>query len=166
MEESRDDRRVPWWAIVLLIVTSPLILALVLSVLLLHLATSVCLHTAVWCWWLPRGRDILFVYSESPVWQHHIESEILPLVRSRAVVLNWSQRKHWRFGLASAVFRHFGGDQEFNPLAVVFQPFRRARVLRFWQPFRDWKHGHGDSLRQIEAELFALVGVAKNYDAA
>jgi hypothetical protein len=162
MGQSGDARTVPWWAIALLIISFPLILALVLIVLLLRLATSVCLHAAVWCWWLPRGRQILFVYSESPVWEHHIENEILPFVRSRAVVLNWSQRKHWRFGLAAAAFRHFGGYQEFNPLAVVFQPFRRARVFRFWQPFRDWKHGHGEPLRQMEAELFAVVGVAKN----
>jgi hypothetical protein len=166
MGKSHDAGRVPWWGIILLIIASPLILALVLIVLLLHLAASVCLHMAVWCWWLPRGRYILFVYSESPVWQHHIEREILPHVRSRAVVLNWSQRKHWPLSLASAAFRHFGGYHEFNPLAVVFRPFRRARVFRFWQPFRDWKHGHGDSLLQIEAELFALIGVAKNDEAA
>lgn len=146
-----------WWVIGLLILAAPLVLLLVLLTLFFRLAASVCLHLAIWCMWLPRGRNILFVYSESPVWQHYIESNILPVVRSRAVVLNWSQRKQWRFGVATAAFRHFGGHDAFNPLAVVFRPFRPARVFRFWQPFRDWKHGRGKSLRQLQAELFALI---------
>jgi hypothetical protein len=56
-------------------------------------------------------------------------------------------------------FRHFGGYREFNPLAVVFRPFRRTHKFRFWKPFRDWKHGCPDTLRQIQKEFFALIRV-------
>lgn len=59
------------------------------------------------------------------------------------------------------VFRHFVGAREFNPLAVVFRPFRPARVFRFWQPFREWKHGKPDSLARLEGELFAYLGIRK-----
>lgn len=166
MSKSDHTRKAPWWVIGLTIIASPLILLLVFLALSLRLAAAVCLHVAVWCWWLPRGRDVLLVYSESPVWKDHIESTILPVLKSRAVVLNWSQRTSWRFGLARAVFHHFGGSSEFNPLAVVFQPLRRARVFRFWQPFRDWKHGREDALSKMESELFALIGVSRSEGAA
>jgi hypothetical protein len=102
----------------------------------------------------------LFVYSDSPVWHDYIEAEILPNIRRRAVVLNWSERKRWSLGLARAVFHHFSGTREFNPLAVVFRPLKRAQVFRFWQPFRDWKHGRGERLRQLQANFFRSLGVS------
>jgi len=37
------------------------------------------------------GRDILLVYSDSPIWHDYIEERILPHLGERAVVLNWSQ---------------------------------------------------------------------------
>jgi hypothetical protein len=156
-----------WWLVALLaVLLSPLIMTFLLALLALDIAAGVVLYLAVWCWWLPRGRDTLIVYSDSPVWHAHMQERVLATVGSRAVVLNWSQRRHWNFGLASAVFRYFGGKREFNPLAVVFRPFRRARVFRFWEPFRDWKHGRPQALEQVEAELFACLGLTKSDFAA
>jgi hypothetical protein len=63
---------------------------------------------------------VLLVYSDSPIWQEYITTQVLPLVRERAVVLNWSVRKKWsRSSLAFAVFHHFGGASDFNPLVVL-----------------------------------------------
>jgi hypothetical protein len=154
--------RIPWtqwWVIALLIVASPIIIPLVLIGLAVHLAIRLGLHIAVWCWWLPRGHDTLFVHSDSPVWQRHIQAEILPAIESRAIVLNWSQRASWPSGLATAVFRHFAGAREFNPMAVVFRPFRPARVFRFWQPFREQKHGKPASLHRLQDEFFAYLKI-------
>ena len=152
--------RPPWWVIALVIVLSPLIVVLMLFVVMARVGSSVLLHLIVWVWWLPRGQDILFVYSDSPVWHDYIEAEILPIIQRRAVVLNWSERKKWPLGLARAVFRHFGGTQEFNPLAVVFRPLKRAQVFRFWRPFRAWKHGRVEGLRQVQSDLFRALGVS------
>ena len=55
--------------------------------------------------------------------------------------MNWSQRKRWRFSIARLAFHHFGGNREFNPIAVVFRPFRRTRTFRFWLPFKELKVG-------------------------
>ena len=161
-----SEGRAPWWVVAVLVVAAPAIAALLLIGCFLRVAISLCLHAAVSCWWLPQGRDTLIVYSDSPVWQDHMRREILPAVGSRAVVLNWSQRARWRLGLAPAVFWHFGGYREFNPLAIVFRPFRRARVFRLWQPFRDWKHGRGEPLARIESELFTVLGIAQDNRAA
>jgi hypothetical protein len=117
------------------------------------------LHLALWLVWGPLGKTVLFVYSNSPTWQEHIEQNVLPRLPKRAVVLNWSERRLWsRLTLAYLVFRFLGGRREFNPLAVVVRPFRWARCFRFWQPFRDFKHGRPELLMKVEREFFECLG--------
>jgi len=149
----------PWWLLTLIIVLSPAILLLVVAVLALFVLSSTCLHILIWTFWCLRGRDILFVYSDSPIWHDYVEQRLLPPIRHRAVVLNWSRRKRWRISLARAAFHHFAGYREFNPLALVFRPLRRTRKFRFWQPFRDFRHGRPQALRKMEKDLFELIRV-------
>ena len=123
------------------------------------------IHVLIWLRWSPARKHVLFVYSNSPVWQPYIESNILPRLPRGSVVLNWSERRHWRrWSLPVAVFRLFGGRREFNPLAVVVQPLRWGRTFRFWHAFRDAKHGDHDALRRLEAEFFAYVGLSRDAD--
>jgi hypothetical protein len=85
-------------------------------------------------------------------------TQVLPLVQERAVVLNWSERKKWpRWSVEVAVFHHFGGAGDFNPLVVLFRPFRFARVFRFWSAFKDWKHGYKGPVERIREELIATL---------
>jgi hypothetical protein len=158
--ESRESK-FKWWQLALIIFFAPVIIILTTVALLFFTVSTVCLHIAIWMWWCLRGRDILFVYSDSPIWREYIEQRILPYIGERAIVLNWSHRKRWRISLGRLAFHHFGGYRQFNPLAVVFHPFRRTRIFRFWQPFRDFKHGNPEALRQIESQFFALIRVEK-----
>jgi hypothetical protein len=100
---------------------------------------------------------VLLVYSDSDTWHEYMTTQILPLVRDRAVVLNWSERKRWsRCSLGVAVFHHFGGAGDFNPLVVLFQPLRLARVFRFWSELsKDWKRGYKEPVERLTQELFA-----------
>ena len=59
--------------------------------------------------------------------------------------------------LAVAVFRHFGGRREFNPMAIVFRPFRFRTIFRFFRPFHDLKRGKLEPLARIENELFQYL---------
>jgi hypothetical protein len=103
---------------------------------------------------------VLFVYSNSPVWQSYIEANILPRLPRGSVVLNWSERRRWRWwSLSAAVFHFFGGSREFNPLAVVVRPLRWGRAFRFWRAFRDAKHGNQEALRLVEAQFFTYLGL-------
>lgn len=145
--------------IMFFLLLTPVLLAVLAIWLVLYTLFRVCLHVAIWTLWCGTGRDILFVYSDSPVWHEYIEQNILTRLGRRAVVLNWSERRNWPFSLGRAAFRHFGGRLEFNPLAVVFQPFRPTRVFRFWRPFMDLKHGHPEALREMESSFFALISV-------
>jgi hypothetical protein len=143
---------------ILIVVLLPLILPLALFAIASHLLYRALLYLLVWVFWLPRGKDILFVYSDSPIWHDYMATQVLPLVQERSVVLNWSERKRWsRWSLSVAVFHHFGGAGEFNPLVMVFQPLRLARVFRFWSAFKDWKRGYKEPVERLRQELFASL---------
>jgi hypothetical protein len=159
MTGTPQKAKPPAWLLALLIVLSPAILLLVVGILALFVLTTICLHILIWTFWCLRGRDILFVYSDSPIWHDYIEQRMLPPIRHRAIVLNWSQRKRWRISLARAAFHHFGGYREFNPLAVVFRPLRRTQKFRFWQPFRDLKHGRPQTLQKMEKDFFESIRI-------
>jgi hypothetical protein len=130
------------------------LLPLILLALLLFALHRAILYVLVWLVWLPRGKDILVVYSNSPVWQEYMTEQVLPLLEDRAIVLNWSERSRWRkWRLTQQVFYSFGGHREFNPLVVLFRPFRRAKLFRFWSAFKHWKHGHTEMLEGLKDDL-------------
>jgi hypothetical protein len=60
----------------------------------------------------------------------------------------------------------FGGTREFNPMVVAFRPFRRARTFRFWQAFRDYKHGNKRTLDSVERDMFAYLAQTEGGTAA
>ena len=138
------------------IVLSPIWIPFVALWLVFYVLASICLYLAIWALWLPRSKHILFVYSDSPIWHDYIDEHILPVIRDRTVVLNWSQRRSrsWRRSLAVAAFKHFGGWRDFNPMAIVFRPFHRAKVFRFLPAFREFKHGRPEKLLTMQQEFF------------
>lgn len=131
----------------------------------------------------PQSRGIL-VYSNSPNWQQYIETNWLPRIGNRLVILNWSERADWsaRFPDEAPLARSIG-EREFNPAAIVLLPKATAsalsdwlhaiqhldltgmlspgvpskEVVRFFQPFKDFKHGKDHSLRAAEARLWHLL---------
>jgi hypothetical protein len=147
-----------WWKILLLV---PLFF-LLLVLIAFFLAWRSLLLLIIWSCWCTKGRDVLFVYSDSPIWHDHIEQNILPHLRERAIILNWSQRKQWPFGPARIAFRHFGGNREFNPMAVVFRPFRPTRTFRFWEPFQDFKRGKPEAVLKMEQDFLKTIGVRRD----
>lgn len=132
----------------------PIILPLGLLVLILYWVHHLLLYLLIWCIWLPNGKDTLVVYSDSPIWRDYMTQEIIPLLDERAVVLNWSERSKWsKWSFAVHVFRSFAGGREFNPIVMVFRPFRSAVVLRFWSAFKEWKHGQTAAVDSLQREL-------------
>jgi hypothetical protein len=143
---------------VLLVLLLPLIGPLALISVTAYLFHRISLYLMVWILWLPKGKDILIVYSDSPIWHEYMTTEVLPLVETRAVVLNWSERKKWkRFSLGAQVFHHLGGSSEFNPLVILFRPFCKAKTFRFWVPFGDWKRGHREPVERLRQELLSVL---------
>jgi hypothetical protein len=141
--------------VLLLVLLSPLVLVAAI----LYALSGLVLYVSIWLGWCLRGRHVLFVYSDSPIWREYVEKEILPRLEGQAVVLNWSERKRWNISLAVLAFRRFGGWRAFNPIAVVFEPFHRAKVFRFFEPFQDLKHGKPSKLERMRTEFLEAVDV-------
>jgi hypothetical protein len=112
--------------------------------------------------WGGEGKRLLLIYSNSPNWQAYIEEHWLRPLAGVAVVLNWSERSSWaeRHALEADIFRAWAGAREFNPAAIIIPASGPVRVIRFWQAFRDYKHGKNRTLRAAEAELEAALGVS------
>jgi hypothetical protein len=144
------------------------IIAFFLILLALILLPFVLLFQLAYCFWLrnrfwslhgKKGRFILFVYSDSPNWKDYIESNILPRIAGHAVILNWSKRQEWQRinPFEVKVFKQWAGDREFNPLAIIISRSSRVKVIRFWQAFRDYKHGNEKLLKEVEHSLFKEI---------
>jgi hypothetical protein len=147
--------------VLLLPVVLPLlviVLPLVVIASVLQFLNEIIVYLLVWLCWLRKGKDILFVSSDSPVWKEYMNTEILSLVAERAIVLNWSERSKWsKLSLPVRVFRKFGGRRNYNPIVVLFRPLRRARVFRFLPALRDSKHGHTKNIEQLRRELILAL---------
>ena len=113
--------------------------------------------------WKAEGKFILFVYSNSPNWQEYIENNIFPKLQSHVVILNCSRKSEWKKNptVESKVFKHWGGERDYNPMAVIFPKFGKVRTIRFFQAFKDYKHGKKDLLERQEALLFELFNELK-----
>jgi hypothetical protein len=146
--------RDPIAKIALILVFLPLILPLILFALVLFALHRLSLYLLVWLLWLPKGKDILFVYSNSPIWHDYMTQQVLPLVQDRSVVLNWSERSTWRkWRLTQQVLYSFGGHREFNPMVIRFRPLRRAKLFRFWSAFKDCKHSYAEPVERLKNDL-------------
>lgn len=144
------------------ILISPFLIVYVPVYLLVSFAYGLALHVAIWIGWCTRGKYMLIVYSNSPVWQPYFASQVLPALEGRAVVLNWSERATWRtWSLAVLALRYFGGNLNFNPMVIVFRPGRFRRVFRFWGPFRDFKHGKPQEVERMKNELMGSLPPAR-----
>lgn len=111
---------------------------------------------------LVRGRYIVFVHSNSPVWQDYIAASILPRLPTDSVILNWSDHLKWKWlSFLVRVFRLYGGDTNFNPIGLVGTPLRGVKTFRFWEPFKEFKHGNQKPVRDLEAAFFAHIGKTK-----
>ena len=150
--------------LVLMMLLAPvvvLVIPLAIAMFLGMVIYGASLTAIVWLTWCTRGLDTLVVYSNSPNWHDYMVEKVLPRLERRAVVMNWSERRHWKWpSLSVAVFRFFGGDRQFNPMVVVIRPFKVPRTFRFWQPFRDRKHGNPSSLHEVENRLYTYLGIS------
>jgi hypothetical protein len=137
--------------IAILVLSLPVILLVGAFWVLQRLALRMALLAA----WAPRGRQVLFVYSDSPVWGEYIRARMLPRLPANAVVLNWTERSTWPMAsLGVWAFQHYGGTREFNPLGLLIPTVGKVRIYRFWRPFKEFKHGKPESLVALEARFF------------
>jgi hypothetical protein len=120
---------------------------------------TIALHLALCLAWLPRGRRVLFVYSDSPRWKPYLDEHVVPRLPKTAVILNWSERARWSpFQLGVWLFQMWSGAREYNPVAIIVRPLGSPRVFRFFEPFSQLQRGKPEPLREVETALLAELG--------
>jgi hypothetical protein len=141
-----------------IVLLTPLLVALALIWTVGSFLFSLLVLASVWLSWSWRGKDLLVIYSDSPLWKDYFESGLLPRLSNRAKVLNWSDRSKWQLlSLKRMVFSHFAGEKDFNPMLLQILPFRWPKRIRFHRAFHDSKHGKHEALIKLEAELSSLL---------
>lgn len=124
--------------------------------------------------WHPKGKRLLFVYSDSPNWKEYIETNILPKIEKKVVILNWSNHQQWNTeSLEVQIFKHWANWinhptiskrkppwREFCPMAITFVPWWNPKCIRFWRAFKEYKHGKNQLLMEREQELLTILKIA------
>jgi hypothetical protein len=142
-------------AILLFLLLSPVLVPLLLVIGLYNLL----LNVLVWTLWMPRGKDVLYMNSDSPVWHDYMEQNVWPLVAQRAVRINYSERSKWpRLQLAARIARQYVGGKDCNPLVVIFRPLRTRKIFRFFKAFRAYKAGDSRKLDSVVDALITELG--------
>lgn len=133
------------------------LLPLLLIVILVYLLWGMLLYLAIW---LTHPRElVIFVYSDSPIWKGYLERDILPLIRERAILLNWSEQRSWKSSLPVLAFNYFAGARDFNPIGIVLRPFHFAKIYRFYKAFQEFKHGDARSVEAMKDQFFMMLSI-------
>jgi hypothetical protein len=135
------------------IVIIPVILWILLFEFLARLYTRTCLKLK----W-PKGKYILFTYSESENWSHYIEGSILPEIEEYSFIINRSKDQHWKseFKLERRAIELWA-NLNVNPIAIVFESSKKVKVIPFYEAFRDLKHGKQETINAKCQELFQCL---------
>jgi len=141
--------------LVIAVILSPLIIAGLLA----YGIYSAFLYLAIWAAWCRAGSRVFVSYSRSPHWQGRFETVLIPQLPESTIIVNWSDRKNWsRLSLRTIAFEHFLGRNAHTPAAVIFRPFRRAQVFRFYEAYRKLKRGNELPVQEQESALLRAVG--------
>ncbi len=106
-----------------------------------------------------KGKEILFVYSDSSTWKNYIETNILPRIEAHSIILNWSKRREWgsRMQFETKLFNRWAGPGDFVPVAILFSLTGKVRTFRLWQASGNPKHGKEKVSKEAEQALFETV---------
>jgi len=109
-----------------------------------------------WIEWDRQGKDVVLVHVNG---MHSAEwlSRILPLVESRAILLNYDERNEWdRWSLAVQLFNIFGPHampERFTPYSlpavILFKRFRLPKKFTFGKRSKELE----ERLDQLRSEL-------------
>lgn len=110
--------------------------------------------------WFPKGKHIFFLYSDSKKWKNYFEKGLVPKIKDKAAVWNWSTRQKdgWNGDIMEAkilsLFRPVGC---FHPMAIVFMPSGKIKTFQFYTPYVNMLKSGKDDYKKLEKEFLTLV---------
>jgi hypothetical protein len=114
-------------------------------------------------WWRKHGqhgRTFLVVYSDSLKWSDIVPERILPLLGSRAVVVNISKDPLWKASrsVERRVHKHWAGKVEHTPIVVRLSRFGKVVEVRLFDALMlNAKKGDPSELENKVKALRALA---------
>lgn len=155
--------------LLLLLFLLVLLVPFILLYLFFKILYGLFLGLLTWKKWRFNGKQVIFVYSDSPTWKEYLEEKLLPKIKGKAIILNWSEHSQWnQDALEVQVFNHWASMnsgsthskrkpswREFCPMAIVLNPWWKPPIIRFWQAFKEYKHGKDQELKERESELLS-----------
>jgi len=134
-----------------------IILPVILYVLIFRFIAQLYIRLRIKHKW-PKGKYILFTYSESENWSQYIEDNILPKIDEYSIIINRSKNQHWKskFKLERHAIESWA-NININPIAIIFEPNKKVKVIEFYKAFRDLKHGKLETINSKSQELFECV---------
>lgn len=169
-----------WYKKVLFILAVIILFPLILAGLLIFLIIYFLLFLPRRFWlllqvksqWIPKGKFILFVYSNNPEWKEYADKQILPHIAKKTIILNWSEKEQWinNESLETKLFKNFNwgrksvwvnrrrtGGQNFNHMAFVFKPWYKPRRINFWEAWKEHEFGQDEKLNKTRQHLLVLT---------
>lgn len=110
--------------------------------------------------WFSKGKRIFFLYSDSKKWKDHFEKKVIPKIKKKAVICNWSTRfeEGWdEKNINYQVFKLFKPLGSFCPLAIVFLPDGKIKTFQFYELYIKKLKSNTPEYDRMEKEFFELV---------
>ena len=110
--------------------------------------------------WFPKGKYILFLYSDSKKWKDYFEKDLTPKIQDKAYIWNWSTRQKdgWNEDIIEAkilkLYRPLG---YFYPMAIVFLPSGDIKTFQFYTPYVNMLKSGKDEYNKLEKEFLMLA---------
>ena len=113
--------------------------------------------------WFPKGKCAFFMYSDSKKWKEYLETELIPQIKDRTAIWNWSTRRKtgWNEDLLDyQVLKLFRGFGYFYPIGIVFLPSGEVKTFQFYDDYFNFLKGKGE-YKNKEKEFVDLVNSIK-----
>jgi len=110
-----------------------------------------------------RHSQVILVYSDSPKWKSQIETQIIPNLPQRALILNISKPGLSLFAdFDYRQYKYWAGSKEYCPIAIIRRPFRRPLLFRFYKAFRKSNGGNSAELQVLIQNLLSALKALPN----
>jgi hypothetical protein len=110
--------------------------------------------------WFPRGKYIFFLYSDSKKWKEYFEKELLPKIKDKSQIWNWSTRQKDGWGdniIEAKILKIYKPLGYFYPMAIVFLPSGEVKIFQFYSPYINMLKSNKDEYAKLEKEFLELA---------
>ena len=110
--------------------------------------------------WFPKGKNVLFVYSNRKIWKDYFETNLIPKIQNKSIIINWSNRHQngWdKNSLEAKALNAFRPSYNFYPLVIVFDTQKAVKVFPLYDSFLKKIKSNSKEYQDIESQILKLI---------